>query len=145
MSPAQKRTEVRFMNLWLETDSVNVAVAEWAQLSDLPTQPGLSQLVRKAFVGERMMMMHVFLPEGAAGPRHRHENEQFTVVLQGCLRFRVGEEGNEREFDAKPGQVTHIPSNAWHGVVALEDTMQIDVFAPIRPELLTPPEAGSGY
>jgi quercetin dioxygenase-like cupin family protein len=118
------------------TDAENVTLHDWNELPTLRAQPGVEDLVRHPLPGQRMMMLHVFIPRGSGAPRHRHENEQFTVVLSGSLRFRVGSEDDPAEFVAGPGQVTHIPSNAWHEVLALEDTVQVDVFAPVHEELL---------
>jgi quercetin dioxygenase-like cupin family protein len=126
------------------TDDENVTLHDWNEVPTLRAQPEVADLVRRALPGQRMMMLHVFIPRGSGAPRHRHENEQFTIVLSGCLRFRVGSEDDPIEFDAKPGQITHIPSNAWHSVIALEDTLQVDVFAPVHEGLLALSEPSEG-
>jgi len=34
--------------------------------------------------------------EGRVVPRHQHENEQITYVLEGALRFRLGVDGAQQ-------------------------------------------------
>ena len=56
-----------------------------------------------------------------------------TYVLQGALKFHVGEE----EITVREGEVIHIPSGVEHQAEALEDTFELDMFSPIRAEWLT--------
>ena len=85
---------------------------------------------RKMIWGERVMLAHVFLKKGSVVPTHQHDNEQFSYILEGSLRFWVGEE--EEEVRASTGDVLHLPSNVPHGAEALEDTLSLDVFSPPR-------------
>jgi quercetin dioxygenase-like cupin family protein len=83
---------------------------------------------RKIVSGEREMLAQIYLKRGALVPIHTHESEQMTYILQGALRFLVdGEEVIVRE-----GEVLHIPSGLAHQAEALEDTLELDVFSPIR-------------
>ena len=88
--------------------------------------------------GDRMMIAHVYLDEGAVVPTHSHENEQLTYILEGALRFWLGEEGTEdyRELVVSKGEVLYIPSNVPHKAEALEDTLDVDVFSPPRQDWL---------
>jgi quercetin dioxygenase-like cupin family protein len=81
------------------------------------------------------MMAHVFLDEGAVVPKHSHDNEQFTYILSGALRFWIGEDG-EREMVLGAGEVLHIPSGVPHRAQALEDTLDLDIFCPPRTDWL---------
>ena len=87
---------------------------------------------RKIVAGEREMLAQIYLKRGALVPIHVHESEQMTYILQGALRFLVdGEEVIVRE-----GEVLHIPSWIEHQAEALEDTLEMDVFSPIRQDWL---------
>src|ERR671926_1911656 len=87
-------------------------------------------LSRKIVTGEREMLAQIYLKRGALVPIHAHESEQMTYILQGALRFLVdGEEVIVRE-----GEVLHIPSRLPHQAEALEDTLELDVFSPVRAE-----------
>jgi quercetin dioxygenase-like cupin family protein len=68
-------------------------------------------------------------------PRHQHHNEQFTYIIEGALRFEIGEDGAE-EVIVRAGEVLHIPSNVWHMAEALEDTLDMDIFNPPREDWL---------
>jgi len=91
------------------------------------------KLARKVISGEKITMAQIFLAKDAVVPLHHHENEQFSSVLAGALRFEM--EGKEMVLRA--GEVLLIPSNVPHCVVALEDSMALDVFSPIRSDWLT--------
>ncbi|MDZ7780830.1 MAG: cupin domain-containing protein [Gemmatimonadota bacterium] len=95
-------------------------------------------IARRLFTGERMMLAQVYLDKGAIVPRHSHENEQLTWIVEGALRFWIGEEGSEdfRELVVSAGEVLFIPSNVLHKAEALEDTFDVDVFSPPRQDWL---------
>src|SRR5262250_2989725 len=82
---------------------------------------------RKIVTGEKAMVAQVFLAKGAVVPEHVHESEQITYILEGALRFEL--EGTE--VVVVKGQVLRIPSNVPHRAVALEDTLDLDIFSPI--------------
>ncbi|MFW6192005.1 MAG: cupin domain-containing protein [Gemmatimonadota bacterium] len=103
--------------------------------SDLEKEPVTDVISRRLVTGERMMMAHVYLDEGAVVPKHAHENEQLTYILDGALHFWLGEEG-EREVVVRAGEVLHIPSGVPHRARALEDTLDLDVFSPPRQDWL---------
>lgn len=87
---------------------------------------------RKVISGEKAMVAQVFLKKDAVVPEHHHESEQITYILEGALRFQL--EG--REVVVRAGEVLHIPSNVPHRAVALEDTLDLDIFSPIRVDWL---------
>ncbi len=88
---------------------------------------------RKVISGEKAMVAQVFLKKDAVVPEHRHESEQITYILEGALKFEL--EG--KEVVVRAGEVLHIPSNVPHRAVALEDTLDLDIFSPIRTDWLT--------
>lgn len=95
-------------------------------------------IARRLFTGERMMLAHVYLDKGAIVPTHSHENEQITWIVEGALRFWIGEEGSDdiQELVVAAGEVLHIPSNVPHKAEALEDTFDVDIFSPPRQDWL---------
>jgi quercetin dioxygenase-like cupin family protein len=102
---------------------------------DLPREELNPLLSRRLVTGEDMMIAHVYLKKGCVVPKHAHENEQLTYVLEGCLRFRLGEDGEQVE-DVHAGEVLTIPRNLPHEAEALEDTLDVDVFNPPRQDWL---------
>ena len=104
----------------------------WA---DLPKEPVTAQLSRRLVTGDRMMLAQVYLDQGCIVPRHSHENEQITSIVEGALKFWIGEDGAE-EVIVRAGEILHIPSNVPHMAEALENTLDVDIFSPIRQDWL---------
>ena len=102
---------------------------------ELPREELSPTIGRRLVTGERLMIAHVYLDRGAVVPKHAHDNEQLTYILEGTLRFFLGEDGEE-VVDVAAGEVLHIPSNLPHRAEALEDTLDVDVFAPPRQDWL---------
>ncbi|MDZ4674195.1 MAG: cupin domain-containing protein [Gemmatimonadota bacterium] len=103
--------------------------------SDMPREKVTDQLDRKLITGDRMMLAQVFLKQGCIVPKHQHENEQLTYILEGALKFFLGEDGSE-VLTVSAGEVLHIPSMVWHRAEALEDTLDVDIFSPPRQDWL---------
>ena len=102
---------------------------------DMPAEPLKGGITRKLVTGERMMIAHVYFKKGDDVPKHSHDNEQLTYILSGALKFWFGAEG-EQEMVVKAGEVVVIPSNLPHRALALEDTLDVDVFCPPREDWL---------
>jgi len=90
------------------------------------------KLWRKVVSGEKVMVAQLWLFKDCLVPLHRHESEQISLVLQGALKFEL--EG--REVMVCAGEVLVIPSNVPHSALAMEDTIGIDLFSPIRHDWL---------
>ena len=75
-------------------------------------------------------MAQVFLAPGGGAPKHSHENEQFSYVVKGTLRFWIGDD--EKVIDVKAGEVLQIPGNVPHRAEAQDEVFAIDVFSPPR-------------
>ena len=106
----------------------------------MPKERVNASLDRRLVTGERMMLAHVYLKKGCIVPRHRHENEQITYILEGALHFWIGEDESQ-EITVRAGEVLHIPSNVWHKAEAIEDTLDVDVFDPPRQDWLDKTDA----
>lgn len=102
---------------------------------DMPRESVSPLLARRLITGDRMMLAHVYLKKGCVVPKHRHENEQLTYILEGGLHFWIGDD-EKQELDIRAGEVLHIPSNVWHKAQAIEDTLDVDVFSPPRQDWL---------
>src|SRR6476469_6284025 len=82
-----------------------------------------------------MMLAHVYLEQGCIVPKHEHENEQLTYILEGTLRFWLGDDEAE-VVDVHAGEVLHIPAHVPHRAEALEETLDVDIFSPPRADWL---------
>jgi quercetin dioxygenase-like cupin family protein len=110
----------------------------WDAMPEEQLKKGLS---RKLITGERMMIAHVYFKKGEEVPRHSHDNEQLTYILSGALHFWFDKESAQQEIIVRAGEVIVIPSNLPHRAVALEDTLDVDVFCPPRQDWLTGTDA----
>ncbi len=112
----------------------------WYRWNDMPKERVSATLDRRLITCDRMMLAHVYLKKGCIVPRHQHENEQITYILEGALHFWIGEDESE-QIIVRAGEVLTIPSNVWHKAEALEDTLDIDVFNPPRQDWLDKTDA----
>ena len=102
---------------------------------DMPVEELNAGLGRRLITGDRVMLAHVYLTKGAEVPQHQHDNEQITYILEGALEFAFGADGEE-VHTVRAGEAIVIPSNLPHRAVALEDTLDVDVFSPPRQDWL---------
>jgi len=103
--------------------------------NDMPKEKVSDTLDRRLITGDRIMLSHVYLKKGSIVPKHSHENEQITYILEGGLRFWIGADESQM-IDVLAGDVLHIPSNVLHKAEALEDTLDVDIFSPPRQDWL---------
>jgi quercetin dioxygenase-like cupin family protein len=83
---------------------------------------------RKVIHAESMTLARITLRKYAMVPAHSHPNEQITVLQEGKLKFTIA--GEERVLNA--GEMLQIPPDAPHSVEALEDSVALDLFSPVR-------------
>ncbi len=102
----------------------------WDKVKKEVMQP---KIWRKVITGEKAMLAQVFIAKDGVVPTHHHESEQISYIVEGALKFEL--EG--KEVVVRKGEVLHIPSNVPHRAVALEDTLDFDIFSPIRIDWLT--------
>jgi len=99
---------------------------------EMPFEKMTDLVSRRYIVGKNEMLVYFKLQKGAVIPEHHHPSEQITYILKGhVIVYSSG-----KEFHLKSGDVLAIPPNVPHRFVALEDTIDIDVFSPIREDWL---------
>ena len=113
-------------------DSSTAALYRW---EDLPRERLNSHIDRRLVTGDNVMIAHVYLKKDGVVPLHSHHNEELTYVLEGALRFLLGE-NEDREVFVRAGEVLTIPPHLPHSAVALEDTLDVDIFNPPRRDWL---------
>ena len=109
-----------------------MAVAQHYKFSELHEEWLNDKLSRRLVVGENEMLGYVFLKKGCVVPMHHHVSEQITIILKGALTFTI----DGAETTVKEGEALVIPPNVAHSAVALEDTVDIDCFSPLRDDWL---------
>ena len=96
--------------------------------STIPLEDLNPLLQRQFVVGQEIMLARVLLKKGCIVPEHSHHNEQLTYILEGALKFWI----DGKEIIVNAGETLCIPSHMPHKAEALEDTVDLDVFAPPR-------------
>jgi quercetin dioxygenase-like cupin family protein len=119
---------------------MDVGGATWHLWEQMPIEPVNEKLSRRLITGDQLMLTHVYLKKGCIVPKHSHMNEQFTYVLEGALKFFVGDDDRD-EVVVHAGEVLHLPANVPHEAHALEDTLDVDVFYPPREDWLKKTDA----
>ncbi len=104
----------------------------WEQMPKEQVSPMLD---RRLITGERLMLAHVYLKKGCIVPKHSHHNEQITYILEGELKFWIGEDEGQ-VVHVKAGEVLHIPPHVAH-----KDTLDVDIFDPPREDWLMKTDA----
>jgi quercetin dioxygenase-like cupin family protein len=101
----------------------------------MPKEQLNDDIQRRLITGDNMMIAHVYIKAGGVVPMHSHHNEQITYILDGALKFLLGENQDE-EVIVRAGEVLVIPPHLPHSATALEDTLDVDVFNPPREDWL---------
>jgi quercetin dioxygenase-like cupin family protein len=120
------------------TEKTTAVLHRW---NDLPREQLKSDIGRRLITGTNMMIAHVYFKKGGEVPMHSHHNEQITYVLEGALKFLLGPE-QDKEVIVRAGEVLTIPPHLPHSAVALEDTLDVDIFNPPREDWL---DGSDGY
>ena len=116
----EKKDKTKTGQVWVMYDDV---LAE-----DMPTWTKRRILAH----GQEMMMVeNEFAPEDTA-PEHQHPHSQITYVISGALEFTV--DGETKVL--RKGDSVYIAPHATHSALATEDTLVIDMFAPMREDFL---------
>jgi quercetin dioxygenase-like cupin family protein len=82
--------------------------------------------------GEKTLMGQFKIAKGSAIPAHSHPHEQTGIMISGKLRFNVDGE----VMDVETGDSWCLPGGVEHSAEALEDSIIIEVFSPVREDYL---------
>ena len=104
------------------------AALQYQSWNTLPLEDINPLFQRQMVVGQQIMLARVLLKKGCIVPEHSHHNEQLTYILEGALKFWI----DGKEIVVNAGETLCIPSNMPHKAEAIEDTVDLDVFAPPR-------------
>jgi len=105
-----------------------VATSKHHRWADIAPEQMNTLTTRQYVVGTNTMLARLVLKKGAHVPLHRHMNEQMSHVVEGALNFMI----EEKEVTVRAGEILCIPPHVPHEVVALEDSVALDIFNPPR-------------
>jgi quercetin dioxygenase-like cupin family protein len=96
--------------------------------NDIPREQMNDLVTRQVLHCDTMTVSRLELRKGAVVPMHSHPNEQITMIETGALRFEL----DGKEVVVRAGEMLQIPGRLPHSVIALEDSVAIDLFSPVR-------------
>lgn len=73
-----------------------------------------------------MTVMEMTLPAGAGPPPHTHPGSESVYVLEGTLRYHIGDE----VFEGGPGSFFHIPAGVMENFEPVTDIRILVTYAP---------------
>ena len=103
-----------------------------------PSKPtGHTEIVKSVHLktlvyGDHTLMTEVKMDKGAVIPPHSHPHEQTGYLVSGQLEFVV----NGEHLIAKPGYSWNIAGDVEHSATAIEETIVVEVFSPVREDYL---------
>lgn len=93
----------------------------------------LEGIHRKTLVwGKNALMTEFRLSKGRVLPKHRHPEEQVGYLVSGHIILHIGDDS----YDMLPGSSWAVPGDADHSADVLEDSVAVEVFAPVRKDYL---------
>src|SRR5690606_20068750 len=101
-----------------------------AEMTNVEMFPGFRRFTLAS--GERETLMRFEIETGAEIPLHSHPHEQAGTVVSGRILLRI--EGKEQEMGA--GSAWIIPGDVPHWAKALEPTVLVECFSPVREDYL---------
>lgn len=102
--------------------------------NDLPREVVRKGVERVGFRGDQSICVMNWLTPGMDVFPHKHPFEQLVLIVQGRVRFHVGDE----IVEGGPGSMIRIPPDVMHYAEPIGDevVMNLDIFAPIREDYL---------
>ena len=79
-----------------------------------------------------LMMVKVAFETGGIGAAHSHFHTQMSYVESGVFAITIANETQTMRM----GDAYYIPPNVWHGAVCEEAGVLVDVFTPMREDLV---------
>jgi quercetin dioxygenase-like cupin family protein len=113
----------------METSTMNTEALlhNW---NDLPREVVRKGVERVGFRGDNAMCVMNWLTPGMTVFPHSHTFEQLVIIVQGRVRFHLGDE----VVEGGPGSMIRIPPHVVHYAEPVGDevVLNLDVFAPLR-------------
>jgi quercetin dioxygenase-like cupin family protein len=114
-----------------EETQISALVTDWSKVPVERIEEGIE---RQMVVGQNVMICRFRFAPFVVTPAHSHRHEQMSLIVQGKVKFILGEE----ERIVSPGDVLHFPPDFRHGATMLdEEVILIDIFSPVREDFLT--------
>ena len=107
-----------------------LVIVQGSEVSGSEAFPGLARRVL-AYNANLMLIEHT-MEAGSEFPRHSHPHDQLAYLISGHIRVSAG----AQVFEARAGDSFVLRGGVEHQVWALENSVALDVFTPIREDYL---------
>lgn len=104
---------------------MDIKIHRWSEIKEEQLTP---LLTRQMISTDKQTVAIVRLKKGCVVPEHHHEPEQITSIIDGALEFTI----DNQKIVLRKGESMVIPSHVPHAAVALEDTLDLDIFSSVR-------------
>lgn len=108
----------------------DVVVTPASEMPCSTPEPGLTRSI--GAYNDKLFLAEHRMEKGWIGTRHSHPHDQIAYVVSGRLRVTCGEE----TFEIGVGDSFVVRGGIEHQAAALEPSVVIDVFTPIRDDYL---------
>ena len=118
----------------MNTDQiVTQEAARFVDDQSLPWEPVADGVTRKIMTyNANLMMVKVHFETGGIGAAHSHVHTQISYVESGIFAITIADETRT----VRSGDAYYIPPNVRHGAVCEEAGVLVDVFTPMRGDLI---------
>ncbi|MGN0135167.1 cupin domain-containing protein [Anaerotignum sp.] len=100
---------------------------------DVTVTPAGEGVERKVLgYSENMMICEIRMEKGAVISSHAHPHEQCSTIISGKCAYTVGAETKE----VQAGDSVMVGSDVPHAIIALEKTLVMDAFTPMREDFI---------
>jgi quercetin dioxygenase-like cupin family protein len=108
----------------------DIVIVNGSEVKGSEAFPGL--LRRVLAYNENLMLTEHTMEEGSVFPRHSHPHDQLAYLVSGHIRVSAGDES----FEARAGDSFVLHGGIEHQVWALEKSVALDIFTPLREDYL---------
>ena len=109
------------------------AAARFVDDESLPWELVADGVKRKIMTYDpNLLMMKVAFETGGIGAAHSHVHTQMSYVESGAFSITIADETRT----VRAGDAYYIPSNVYHKAVCEEAGVLVDVFTPLREDLV---------
>ncbi len=101
--------------------------------ADVTGREAFPNLTRRVLAyNDKLMAVEHTMGKDSVFPAHTHPHEQLAYLISGHIRVRCG----DQTFEAVTGDSFVVRGGVEHQVVALEDSVALDLFTPCREDFV---------
>ena len=112
---------------------MNAGDLKIVKAEDASSVPAYENLTRRVLAhNDKLMLVEHTMEEGSVFPRHSHPHEQLAYLVSGHIRVQAG----DQTFEARSGDSFVLRGGVEHQVTALQRSVALDIFTPVREDYL---------